>query len=286
MLSRQELARTALRASFEARRKAAALFEDPICIYDLAERLGLEVWFVAGASFGGMYVKDSDQLFIPSERHAGRKAFTCAHELAHWWFNHGTRIDKLDFDKSDHEVPEECLANLFGGYILMPRHAVVDAFRRRQIQPQYCTPIQIYEVACQLGVGYETLLKHMRYSLNLITHSRLIDLQGSTPKDFRIQVLGNSENCHMVLAGSNWRKVSIDLEVGDFAVLPKKAILNGTAAQIVGDCPLGVIAKGVRPGIAQAIMNSSSWAAMLRVSRKKFHGRSAYRHLEDPDETT
>src|SRR5690349_9957124 len=107
MSNRQELARIALRASFEVRRKGAVLFEDPICIYDFAEKLGLEVWFVGGASFGGMYAKDMGRLFVPSERPAGRKSFTCAHELAHWWFGHGTRVDDLDFDRTEHEIPEE-----------------------------------------------------------------------------------------------------------------------------------------------------------------------------------
>jgi len=282
MSTRQELARIALRASFEARRKNAALFEDPICIYDFVEKLGLEVWFVGGASFGGMYAKEMERLFVPAERPAGRKAFTCAHELAHWWFGHGTRIDDLDFDRPDHEIPEECLANLFGGYLLMPRHAVVDAFQRRQLEPQNCAPFEIYSVACQLGVGYETLLKHLRWSLSLIDHSRMTDFRAITPKEIRKTVIGSASLGHLVLTDEHWRKVAIDLEVGDFAVVPRNVQLHGESVKTVGDCPQGQIIQGICPGLTQVI--KKSWAAMARVSRKQFIGRGAYRHLEDPDE--
>src|SRR5260370_6060512 len=220
MLTRQEVARVALRASFEARRKSAALFEDPICIYDLAEKLGVEVWFVGGGSFGGMYAKEMGGLFVPAERPAGRKAFTCAHELAHWWFQHGTRVDDLDFDRPDHEAPDERLANLFAGYLLMPRHAVNDAFQRRRLQLRNCGPLEIYSVACQLGVGYETLLNHLRWSLSLMDHSRMADLRAIAPQDIREAVLGFTAPAHLVIADEHWRKVAIYLEVGDVAVVP------------------------------------------------------------------
>jgi hypothetical protein len=284
MATRQELARMALRAAFEVRRKIGVLFEDPICIYDLAEKLRLEVWFVGGSSFGGIYAKDMGRLFVPAERPAGRKAFTCAHELAHWWFDHGTRVDGLDFDRADHEVPEERLANLFGGYLLMPRHSVVDAFQRRRLEPQLCAPLDIYTVACQLGVGYEALIKHLRWSLNLINQSRMTDLEAIRPKAIRESVLGFPASGHLVLTDDRWRKVAIDLEVGDLAVISSNAQLRGQSVKPVGECAKGQIIQGVRPGLTQAI--ASSWAAMVRVSRKEFTGRGAYRHLEDPDENT
>jgi len=285
MVSRQELARVALRASFEVRKKAKTSFLDPICIYDFSERCGLEVWFVGGSNFGGIYAKNLGRLFVPAERPPGRRAFTCAHELAHWWFQHGTRIDDLEFDRPDHENPDECLANLFGGYLLMPRHAVQDAFDRRQVAARLCAPYEIYAVACQLGVGYGTLLHHLRWSLNLIDHSRMTDFRAIPPKEIKRAILGASEPGHLILADLNWHKVAIDLEVGDLAVVPQKVQLVGTAVRFVGDCSQGEIIQAIRPGISQALIcDNVDWAAMVRVSRKHFKGRGAYRHLEDPDE--
>ena len=81
-MTRQEIARTALRAAIELRRKAKVPLEDPICVYDFAETLEVEVRFVGGSSFAGMFAKGMNAVFVPSERPAGRRAFTCAHELA------------------------------------------------------------------------------------------------------------------------------------------------------------------------------------------------------------
>jgi Zn-dependent peptidase ImmA (M78 family) len=284
MVTRQELARIALRASFDVRRKVGTLFEDPICIYDFAEKLGLEIWFVAGASFGGMYAKDTNSLFIPAERPAGRKAYTCAHELAHWWFKHGTRVDDLNFDLPDHVIPEECLANLFGGYLLMPRHAISDAFSRRNLKPANCNPIELYSIACQLGVGYETLLTHLRWSLNLINHSRMIDMRAFSPKEIRKSILDSASNSHLIVADMSWHKTAIDLENGDYAVVPDKIQLRGDSVKVIGHCAHGTILQAIHGGLTQVTKSGTPWAAMVRVSRKQFVGRGAYRHLADPDE--
>jgi hypothetical protein len=286
MQSRQELARVALRAALEIRKKCVGSYDAPICPYDVAEKLGLEVWFLDGASFGGMFVKGQQRLFIPAERPPGRKAFTCGHEMAHWRFDHGTRVDELDFDRSDSTNPEEIIANLFSGYLLMPRRAVESEFGRRSLDPNKCSPIDIYLVASQLGVGYETLLKHLHWSLNLIDHSRMTDFCLIPPKDIRRTVIGSRCPGHLVLADQLWHKVAIDLEIGDVAVVPKECTQTGLSVRCIGECEYGKMFQAVHTGLAQLLANQQDWAAMVRVSRKHYVGRGAYRHLEDPDENT
>jgi IrrE N-terminal-like domain len=285
MISREQLARIALRSALELRRKAGVPRDEPICIYDFAESLGMEVWFVGGASFAGMYPKGYKRVFVPAERPPGRRAFTCAHELGHWRFDHGSRVEEIDFDRADHEIPEELLANTFASYLLMPRHAVLDAFARRGIQPAAADPVDIYSVACQLGVGYDTLLKHLRWSMNLLSLARLTDLSAVPPKEIRRSVLGTTTAGHLILAGSAWRKVPIDIEVGDFAVLPLSIRLVGSSAGVVEESLYGTVVEALRPGLTQAVVDDpNGFAAMIRVSRRQFTGRGAYRHLEDPDE--
>lgn len=282
-MTRQDIARTALRASIETRRNAKVPLDEPICIYDFVETLGVEVRFVGGASFAGMYAKGLDVVFVPSERPSGRRAFTCAHELAHWRFGHGARVETLDFDREDCEVPEEILANQFAAYLLMPSRAITALFQRRGIRPQNASPLDIYSIACQLGVGYETLVKHLRWSENLLDHARMLDLQRLPPKEIRRNVLGSASAGHMVFADTHWRKVAIDLEVGDFAVVPHNVRLNGTSARVVRTCAHGEVVEAIRPGLTQAI-GEHDWAHMIRVSRKQFVGRGAFRHLEETDE--
>jgi IrrE N-terminal-like domain len=284
-MTRVQLARIGLRGAIEVRRRCRSDRDAPICVYDLAESLGIEVWFFGGPSFGGTYAKGYERLFVPSERPAGRKAFTCAHELAHWYFGHGSRVEDMDFDRSDHEIPEELLANTFASYLLMPRHAITTGFARRNVEPSAADAMDVYSVACELGVGYVTLLKHMRWSLNLMSLARMTDLLAVPPKEIRRAVLGSSKPGHMVLAGTEWRTVAIDIEVGDTAVLPRAPALHGRSAIITGECSRGTIVEGVRTGLTQAIVaEAGNWSAMIRVSRRQYTGRAAYRHLEDPDE--
>jgi hypothetical protein len=191
----------------------------------------------------------------------------------------------MDFDRSDHNIPEELLANTFASYLLMPRRAVADAFARRQLQPSTANSVEMYSVACQLGVGYDTLLKHLRWSLNLLSLARMTDLAAITPKQIRRTVLGTNSAGHLVLAGSEWRCIPVDLEVGDFAVVPLSIRLHGSSARLVGECFHGAIVEAICPGLTQAVMDDpTGWSAMIRVSRRQFTGRGPYRHLEDPDE--
>ncbi len=284
MTPRENLARIALRTALETRTKAQKNWTDPICIYDVVESLGTEVWFVGGSSFSGMYARGYDRLFIPSERPIGRKAFTCAHEFAHLLFGHGSRVEELDFDRSDHDVPEEVLANIFAAYLLMPRQAVFETFERLGCEPKAASPTDVYAAASQLCVGYETLIKHMRWSLKMISHPRMLELLSISPKEVKASLLGNTSSLHLVLVTQSWHKIAIDLEVGDFAILPKNSHLNGCSSKICGECAQGTIVEAVRPGLTQAIETNGPWSAMIRVSRRQFTGRGAYRHLEDPDE--
>lgn len=143
--------------------------------------------------------------------------------------------------------------------------------------------MDIFAAASQLGVGYDTLLKHLRFSLNLIDHARMVDLAAIQPKEIRRMILGESNSGHLVLADNHWEGVAIDLEVGDFAVIPFQLRILGNSVREVGQCANGIILEGVRPGLAQAQSNHTDWASMIRVSKKQFTGRGAYRHLEDPD---
>lgn len=282
-MTRQELARTALRAAIELRKKAKVSLEDPICVYDFVGNLDVEVRFVGGSSFAGMFAKGMDAVFVPSERPAGRRAFTCAHELAHWRFGHGERVETLDFDRDDRDVPEEILANHFAGFLLMPNRALNTEAAARGIDFRSLTAHEAYRLASQLGVGYDTLVKHLRWSERLIDQGCMDQLQLRTPKDLRRELLGHDASGHLVFADKQWRKVAIDLEVGDHAIVPHGADLNGSSARLIRDCQHGRVIEAVRPGISQ-VFGDGEWAHMVRVSRKQFVGRAAFRHLEDDDD--
>ncbi len=281
----REIGRAALRGALEIRRRVSASNEQPICVYDTAERLGIEVIFRPENSLGGLYDKTAQTILIPSHRPPGRQAFTCGHELGHWFFGHGSRIDEIsDFDRYDDEdSPQERQANIFASYLLMPPWAVREAFANRSWNPSICTPIQAYTVACQLGVGYETLVQHLRYSLRLVSRTQADCLLETTPKALRGLLVGKDRTRHLLIVDLAWKKVALDLQVGDLAIVPAGITLEGTSAVIVSQHGLGQLLEALKPGISRLQSSDQSWSAFVRVSRKDFTGRSIYRHLEDPD---
>jgi hypothetical protein len=64
--------------------------------YAAAESFRLRVTFSA-TSMEGFYFKPAN-ILVSSLRPVGRRAFTCAHELGHHWFGHGSTIDQLQED--------------------------------------------------------------------------------------------------------------------------------------------------------------------------------------------
>src|SRR5437868_6802416 len=152
MSNGKEAGRQALRGAIEIRKRTSASNSQPICVYDTAERLGLEVIFRPELSLGGMYSKAPRVILIPAQRPPGRQAFTCAHEIGHWYYGHGTAIDEInDLEQYSENKPEERLVDIFASYLLMPPWAVNEAFARRGWSPSNCEPIQVYTVAGQLG---------------------------------------------------------------------------------------------------------------------------------------
>lgn len=284
MSTRMEIARQGLRGALETRRHSGKSKSEPICIFDFAEGLGVEVKFCPGNSFGGMYAKASQTILVPSLRPPGRQAFTCAHELGHWFFGHGTRVDELeDMERDRDDQPEEWLANSFASYLLMPPWSVGEAFAKRHWNPGSCTPTQVYVIAGQFGVGYETLVQHLCWSLRLTPAHHAERLLKTTPKQLRRLVLGHDEARHLVIADRAWSTVAVDLQVGDVAIFPETVSVEGPSAAITSTHEMGVVVTGKVPGILRAESADGSWAVFVRVCRKDFTGRSTYRFLEDQD---
>ena len=67
----------------------------------------------------------------------------------------------------------------------MPKAAVEHGFKVRGYVPAAATPQQIYAVAGWLGVGYGTLIHHMRISLDLLSEQKTKALLSIPPKRIR-----------------------------------------------------------------------------------------------------
>ena len=109
MSRRADLAAKAYRAAMHLRSQTQRAANVPLCPFDLAGEIGIEVRFVDIPSLEAMYVDDgTPKILIGADRPAGRQRFGCAHELGHHAFGHGTHVSCMDFSLADRRgLPDE-----------------------------------------------------------------------------------------------------------------------------------------------------------------------------------
>jgi Zn-dependent peptidase ImmA (M78 family) len=283
---RQVLAQEAQQKAIDVRRKAGFDLKSPLCIYGLCDKLNVKVKFV-DISMEGMYLREAEPVILLSAlRPFPRRTFSCAHELGHHVFGHGSTIDELIEEAKSSKVfqPEEFLADSVAGFLLMPILGVRKAFVSRGWDAASATAEQIFTVACNFGVGYETLITHMAYALKMITSSRASLLLKTKPKVIREKVLGRPSTNPLIIADAHWSMPTIDAEVGSLLLLPTGAEAANDTITIEEDHPKGRLFKANRPGIVRVYCRDTGWAVFVRVSRYQFIGLSQYRHLEEVED--
>ncbi len=287
MLDRKQLAHAATVRAIHVRRRAGCAFWEPICVYDVAARLRIEVRFFDIPSMEGVYCASAGPTIIVSSlRPPGRQAFTCAHEIGHHEFGHGDQYDEIVEQRSEerrHDA-QEFQADCFAGALLMPKVVVRRGFSVRGADPATAQPESFYIIATWLGVGYTTLIHHMRSALGLITPARADELLRHRPLALRSAILGRECREHLVVADLQWHGRAIDLQVGDLARLPAGVRIEGRCAEEMERQDASVLVRAAAPGLGRATVADGDWSAYLRVSRKNYAGRSAYRFEEEADD--
>lgn len=284
MIDKKNLARNAVMKALQVRKDNNIELNEALCIYDLAEEMKVKVQFASVPSLEGMYVNDQQpRIILSSLRPVGRMAFTCAHELGHHYFGHGTHVDELKEEQAGKIFSsEEYEADCFASILLMPKIAVLNAFSRRGWEATKCIPEQFYTISCWFGVGYTTLAKHMSYTLDVLPRSNMNKLCKISPKKIKAHFLGQELKENLIIVDEKWTGRAIDIQVGDL-------ILSTGPVQNEGDsienCPISGkdIFKAARPGLSRLYTNNGQWASYVRVSRKEYVGHCQYRHLEDPE---
>jgi Zn-dependent peptidase ImmA (M78 family) len=256
----------------------------------VAEKLGIELRFVDIPSMEGMYVRastdDSQPIILVSAlRPAGRQAMTAAHELGHHVFGHGTRIDEYIGTMDENREPslalepEEMAANTFAAFFLMPKAAVDRAFAIRGWTATAAQPQQVFSIAGWLGVGYASLIHHMRLSLGMFSKAQAKELLSVQPKRIRQQILGTATFSDCFLLDHPWTGRPLDMQVGDVALVDSHTTSEGACLDFADSAPNGLrIVAAIAPGLGRIV--APSWAAFVRVRRRDFVGRSIFRHID------
>lgn len=284
MRSRADLTRLALRAALLVRRRSDHGPSDAVCPFDLAERLGIEVRFVDIGSLEGVYLRRSPPIILlTAYRPPGRQGFTCAHELGHDIFKHGTRIDELvsGAPRRQRIPPEEAIADAFASFLLMPRSAVIHGFVNRGWDPRICRPEQIYVVAHWLGVGYATLVTQMQFTLRLLDASNAATLLRIPLKEIRREMVGQDVDHDLIPVDTHWTGRAIDAQQGDLILLPPDTRIEGHCLALVRDTAQGQLCHASQPGQERVYQPSIEWASVVRVSRRAYVGRNLFRFVEE-----
>lgn len=287
MNSRATIAQQGLSGALRLRARAGLKPWEAVCVYDLAQNFDVEVRFVDVPSLEGMYWKGSaPTIILPSERPSGRQRFSCAHELGHHVFSHGTKVDEFVAAQTQHRTKDakEFLADCFAGFLLMPKTAVLKGFSARGLDCRSCSAKNIFRVACWLGVGYSTLIYHLQASLGVLPHLRANELLRMTPKAIRSSLLGNTVSETLVLVDELWDGRPVDVQVGDLLLVAGKTNSEGKVLRPRGEIRSGKVFVATAPGIGKLWAEHSDWSTYVRVSRKNYVGRSIFRHLEEADE--
>ena len=282
MNDRRAIARTAMAAALRTRLFVGYGLDHAVCVYDLAEKLGVEVRFLDLPSMEGMYSSASGPTIIVSSlRPSGRRAFTCAHELGHHNRSDGVEIDELveQWDKPRFD-PKEFAADCFAGALLMPKMAVSRAFAIRGWSIEDCTPEQVFMVAGYFGVGYATLVQHLRSALQVLPDSRAQALLKVSPRKAQSLLLGRQTPQTAVVVDAHWTGRAVDVEVGDLIFVRGGAHSEGACIEPSLDVDHGRLFRAARPGIGR-LEAGATWSAFVRVSRRDYVGRAPYRHWEE-----
>ena len=285
MNNRRTMAREAMVAALRTRRAVGYGLDHAVCVYDLAEKLGVEVRFLDIPSMEGMYSPaPGPTIIISSLRPSGRRAYTCAHELGHHKWGDGEEIDELleQWDKPRFD-PKEFKADCFAGTLLMPKMAVSKAFAVRGWRLEECTPAQVSLVASYFGVGYTTLIHHLRSALQVLPSTRAQALLKVSPREAQSLLLGFQVPDRVVEVDSCWTGRAVDVEVDDFILVRCEAQAEGSCIEPSTDVEHGWLFRAARPGLGR-LEAGSALSAFVRVSRRDYVGRAQFRHWEEVED--
>ena len=281
-INRQELFMQGMQLALKTRLKAGFNVKSPICIYKLCEIENVIVRF-NDINMEGMYDrKPKPRIHLSALRPLGRRAFTCAHELGHHLFGHGSTIDELH-SQINHiqQHPNEILADAFASNILMPTLGIKEAFAKRKIALNNATALDMYAIACNFGVGQSTLVNHLAYGINLISKSHRDKLGKITPKMIRTEILGIEVPEPLIFTDIYWNNETLDMEKGALVLIPHGTFVDVNMLSLHSENKFGKVFRAIKCGITRIAIPGTTWATIVRIAPPKYLGLAKFRHLEE-----
>lgn len=282
-LARQAVARAAsVRDRFDVPMSAAVNVID-LCIEGYKPKIVVRFQDI---SMEGVYLREPRPEIWLGLRPLVRRVYNAAHELGHHEFGHGSTFDELQTDDEDEDYaprpfnPNEYLANTFAAYLLMPRIAVMHAYTVRVWNAETTTPVQCFTVACSLGVGYDTLAKHLAYGLRLPPERVWKPLVEAKLPAIRKELLGVQAKAKLTVIDPHHTLKTVDTEVGAAVLMPLGTEMEHGRVATVEETPRGRLFHIQKPGLVRAYSKGGKWAVSVRAMADKYVGLAWCRHLE------
>ncbi len=281
--SQKALVMQGMQASIAARTKAGLDLQSPACIYGLCDAHNVNVRF-NDINMEGMYDhQPKPRIHVSALRPLARRTFTCAHELGHHVFGHGSTIDELRDDHANNadRPPNEVLADSFAAFVLMPTLGLREAFVKRGLDPNKASALDMYAIACNFGVGQATLVNHLAYGIDMISPVQRAQLGRITPKMIRTELLGQVVSEPLTIADQHWNSPTLDMEQGALLILPSGVVVDTAMLMPERDLAGGRLLRAMKVGITRVVIPGSSWATYVRIARRQYVGLARFRHLEE-----
>lgn len=280
---RKALVMQGMQASIAARMQAGVDLKSPACIYAMCEAHKIAVRF-NDINMEGMYDRTpKPRIHISVLRPLARRTFTCAHELGHHVFGHGSTIDELQEDQasSANRPPNEILADAFAAFVLMPTLGLREAFAKRGLDPNRATALDMFAIACNFGVGQATLVNHLAYGIKMINQAQRDRLGLITPKMIRTELLGEIVSTPLTVADQHWNSPTLDLEQDALVLLPTGVVVDTSMLAPARELAAGRLFYAAKCGITRVAIPGTSWATYVRIARRRYVGLARFRHLEE-----
>lgn len=257
---------------------------EPISIFDVCEKLNVSVR-IYDNKMEGIYSINKNGTFptiiLSNQRPLPRRFFTCAHELGHHMFGHGSTFDEMMNFSNDptKKHPNEILVDAFAGHLLMPVGGIETEFIKRNWSIENGSPIEFFTIASQFAVGYSTLISHCRYNY-LISESKFTELSKIRPGKLLTSLLGKDvENSHFKIIDSAAQVSVIDLEVCNYIIFPLNMTIEGALLRRVSQTSVGEAYRAEQAGIIRVSSADENLNAFVRIQKERYSGLAEYRHL-------
>jgi hypothetical protein len=278
-LARQAVARAAaVRDRFDIQMTAAVNVID-LCIEHYKPKIVVRFQDI---SMEGVYLREPRPEIWIGLRPLVRRVYNVSHELGHHEFGHGSTFDELQAQGATPRPfdPNEYLANTFASYLLMPRIAVTHAFTVRGWKAETASPVQCFTVACSLGVGYDTLAKHLAYGLRLPPERIARTLVDADLPMIRRELLGAQAKPRLTVIDRHHTLKTVDTEVGAVVLMPTGTEMEHGRVATVEETPRGRVFHIQKAGMVRAFSKDEKWAVTIRAMADKYVGLAWCRHLE------